>query len=77
MVLLVAGEDEVSTKGCIRGTERCRGRVPRGAAIGRRHTMRADLAGWRSRAGEIRDDKEQVIAVGFSLEERGAVVWRT
>ena len=70
-MLLVAGDDEIGAKGRIWGTERRRGRIPRRVAMGR-HRMRTVLAGWRPRAGEIRDDKEQVMVVGFSLEERGS-----
>ena len=54
------------------GTEWCRRRIPRRVAIeGLR--MRAVVTGWRPRAGKIRDDKEQVMVVGFSLEEHGGV----
>ena len=31
----------------------------------------AVLTGWRPRAGEIRNEKEQVIVASFWLEERG------
>jgi hypothetical protein len=36
--------------------------------------MRAVLTGWRSRAGKFRDEKEQVMVVGFSLAEPGVAL---